>query len=1008
MKIIKVTICNINSLRDTYTIDFQKEFGKYGLFLITGDTGSGKSTILDAICVALYGKTPRLSNTNSQTKQLFAINSTQCFSEVEFQVDNTLYKSYWGLSRVSRGKNKGNIKDAIMKLSIYKDNNWEYLDIKKSHIPTTIEQITNLNFDRFTKTVMLAQGSFDAFLKANKANKADILEKITGTQIYKTISMKVFQEYKTNLNYLQDLKSKIDNSQILSEDELKENQQYLSKATKQKETIQLQLQNLQNDIQVLKNIEQYKQNIEQILLNQEQLNKKQKEFEPNRTKISKAIEANQIYTKIKQKENLQLQIKQKQIDISKLEELKNKIQQQLKNIEQDLQATQQKYQQIETETYNQTLTLQKAKEHKAIITEKTNQIISLQNQLDELRLKFEFISIDNNNIKQYIEQLALDIKKLQFTIKDISIEALYQQQKKLEQDLVNLLLYNDLQKQLQNETNRLSKAKQEFSSIINMINQSLQQKQELTKKQEQLKEHQFNLLKIKDYAKDRAKLKDNQQCWLCGSTHHPYKSNTPPNIEDMLQVDIDNYTKQILQLDNQIIQYQNKKGQLEANIANHNKNIENITSQIKQLQLALVIFDQTILQNNIANIKQQINNFIQTQQTIEQKQQQKIALEYQQQYLIKQQQYTILQNDIKFLEQQIIKLLDNKSIKQFEQDILKKQNHIKEALNNLQNNYNQTKNNQIATQTDLKNNKIFLQDIISGFNTLTKEIQELIEKYNFKSEQDVASCVLEDSILKELQQTQKYLDDEQIKLKALLQDTQKALTNEKQKLTTKVSKETLLQQQTELNNQKDELIKNITLTQSKIAQSNYLQQQNKKIYEQIEKQTQDVIVWEKLNELIGQADGGKYQAFVQNLTLGHLLQLANKHLQYLNDRYMLQKENDENLTICIVDKYYFNTKRGTNTLSGGESFLVSLALALGLSDLVNDKINIDTLFLDEGFGTLDTQTLNIAIDALEKLHLRGKLIGIISHVDILKERIFAKIQLEKISNGNSKIKIINK
>jgi exonuclease SbcC len=178
------------------------------------------------------------------------------------------------------------------------------------------------------------------------------------------------------------------------------------------------------------------------------------------------------------------------------------------------------------------------------------------------------------------------------------------------------------------------------------------------------------------------------------------------------------------------------------------------------------------------------------------------------------------------------------------------------------------------------------------------------------------------------------------------------------------------------------------------------------IIQEIEAQKIVLAPWEMLNKLIGSAKGDKYQKFVQNLTLGHLLNLANRHLCYLSDRYKLTRSNEDNLDISIRDGYYIDQERAVKTLSGGERFLVSLALALGLSDLVNDKIKVDSLFLDEGFGTLDEESLNMAINALEKLHAKGKIIGIISHVKLLRDRIPFQIVLSKKSAGNSAITII--
>lgn len=160
-------------------------------------------------------------------------------------------------------------------------------------------------------------------------------------------------------------------------------------------------------------------------------------------------------------------------------------------------------------------------------------------------------------------------------------------------------------------------------------------------------------------------------------------------------------------------------------------------------------------------------------------------------------------------------------------------------------------------------------------------------------------------------------------------------------------------------------------------------------------QTAEADIWQRLDGLIGSARGDKYRKFAQGLTLDHLLHLANRHLARLHGRYLLRRKATGELELDIVDGWQGDVARDTRTLSGGESFLVSLALALSLSDLVSNKTSIDSLFLDEGFGTLDGDTLDIALTALDTLNASGKMIGVISHVESLKERIPAQIRVEK-------------
>ncbi|MEN0005576.1 MAG: AAA family ATPase [Bacteroidota bacterium] len=175
------------------------------------------------------------------------------------------------------------------------------------------------------------------------------------------------------------------------------------------------------------------------------------------------------------------------------------------------------------------------------------------------------------------------------------------------------------------------------------------------------------------------------------------------------------------------------------------------------------------------------------------------------------------------------------------------------------------------------------------------------------------------------------------------------------------------------------------------------------LVEQIGAQEREHQRWARLNAIIGSADGKKFRVFAQGLTLKRLVQLANQHLQKLDGRYVIQKRADNNLELDIIDTYQAENRRSMRTLSGGESFLVSLALALGLSDLAGRQANIQSLFIDEGFGTLDENSLDLAISTLENLQSSGKTIGVISHVKALKERITTQIRVVKQGSGISQL-----
>ncbi|PKO37116.1 MAG: chromosome segregation protein SMC [Betaproteobacteria bacterium HGW-Betaproteobacteria-6] len=199
----------------------------------------------------------------------------------------------------------------------------------------------------------------------------------------------------------------------------------------------------------------------------------------------------------------------------------------------------------------------------------------------------------------------------------------------------------------------------------------------------------------------------------------------------------------------------------------------------------------------------------------------------------------------------------------------------------------------------------------------------------------------------------------------------------------------------QLENSRRELSEQLGAQRALLTRDEQARQNQQALFAQIAAQTTESDLWQRLDSLIGSAKGDKFRKFAQGLTLDHLLHLANSHLARLHGRYLLRRKSTGELELDIVDSWQGEVARDTRTLSGGESFLVSLALALALSDLVSHKTSIDSLFLDEGFGTLDADTLEIALNALDTLNASGKMIGVISHVEGMKERIPAQIRVEK-------------
>jgi exonuclease SbcC len=247
----------------------------------------------------------------------------------------------------------------------------------------------------------------------------------------------------------------------------------------------------------------------------------------------------------------------------------------------------------------------------------------------------------------------------------------------------------------------------------------------------------------------------------------------------------------------------------------------------------------------------------------------------------------------------------------------------------------------------------------------------------------------------------KALDDKTAEMTTRKSDREKSLLTEQSKMLTDQPLEVLKEELNETDAKISTIKERIGAINQKLKDNEIAKNEQGEKIKKLEQQRVISKKWEALNGLIGQKDGAKYSRFAQGITFEIMVSHANKQLIKLTDRYLLTRDTNEPLDLNIIDNYQAGECRSTKNLSGGESFIISLALALGLSGMSSKNVRIDTLFLDEGFGTLDEETLEIALDALSSLHQEGKLIGVISHVGSLKERINAKIEVVKGNGGIS-------
>lgn len=352
-------------------------------------------------------------------------------------------------------------------------------------------------------------------------------------------------------------------------------------------------------------------------------------------------------------------------------------------------------------------------------------------------------------------------------------------------------------------------------------------------------------------------------------------------------------------------------------------------------------------------------------------------------------------------QKQRAELFADKSVTE-ERDKLRLKRTTAETEMNLAREQNNNLQQQLkAEQARLSSNNDQLNTLQTELGNKKSEWTVQLESSPFADEKQFLAALLDQSERETLQQLAQAINNDIERFDALVKQSAQQIQELEQVAAEKAYKDTeseLVEAQLQsVQEQLSELSRQQGQFSGLLESDSQRRETQKALFAEIETTQKHYDDLSYLHALIGSQRGDKFRRFAQGLTLDHLVYLANKQLDRLHGRYQLQRKESEALELQVMDTWQADTLRDTKTLSGGESFLVSLALALALSDLVSQKTSIDSLFLDEGFGTLDSETLDLALDALDNLNASGKMIGVISHIEAMKERIPVQIKVKKMN-----------
>jgi len=1073
MKILNLRFNNLNSLYGEWEIDFTTdEYISDGIFAVTGPTGSGKSTILDAICLALYGRTPRLEKVNNSGNEIMSRQTGECFAEVTFETMSGKYCCQWSQHRARK---KADGKLAVAKHEISDARTGDLIASKKREVAENVEKVTGMDFDRFTRSMLLAQGGFAAFLQADSDERAPILEQMTGTEIYTDISKMVHEKHSKEVEALKLLKAETAGIVILTEEEETELAEGLVGKEAEEKTHSKVDEAVKKAIQWLRGIDTLNNELIKINQESEESTKQLVAFKPNREKLRKAQKAAGI-----ESEHVALQSMRKEQSNDKTTlEASVKLQ---PDIEEDL-----KQKDVALKSEKESLATQRAAQVKE--QELTKQVRKLDTKIFGKCDDLKTVTAEQQNIEKEIKSQLKILKQTKTKKKEVEKKALvataYLAENKNDSNLLAALTgikeqINNYQttdkkessaKSAQKSGNQLVKTAtaaykkkqnacedlkekhkisvQQVATVKVLIEKLLDGNllREHREKHESLLREQGLINKINSLEEERVNLEDNKACPLCGSLQHPYAEGNIPavgeiekqinalatlikNIEDeeiklKSAEDGEKSAKENLtEANNSLVKLESKRDQAIKDLDHTKGELESANDQCETIGQKII---SQILPFGITELPQNKPSSIYDALKVRSDKWQECNTLSANSKISSDELNAEINKIIAIIETYNKSLNSKNSIKlahknDFDQYTAKRKDlyadkdpdgeekKIAEIIHKLEETIERStvnRDNTAHKSTELKSRiKSLKEDIAKRSPHLTNAETSFIsscKKAEFDDEQMFAACLLPQDEKAQLIQKEKEVDSKKADIDTRKKDREAKLKDETAKKVTEESLGNLIASQTETQALLSSLRENIGATKEKQSNNTKAKESIKEKQAQIDSQSRECIRWTNLHSLIGSADGKKYRNFAQGLTFEIMVSHANNQLCKMSSRYLLVRDKEQPLELNVIDNYQAGEVRSTKNLSGGESFIISLSLALGLSKMASRKVRVDSLFLDEGFGTLDEDALDIALNTLAALQQDGKLIGVISHVATLKERINTQINIIPATGGKSTI-----
>lgn len=1018
MKPIKLSMTAFGPFINKEVIDFEA-LGENPLFLINGTTGSGKTTILDAICFALYGQTTGKEREAMQMRCDFA--PDDLLTEVEFVFE--LGGEFYQIIRVpeqerAKAKGEGTTKQAASAELNHLDNNRKIkqnlVARKVSEATQIIEQLTGLQVDQFRQVMVLPQGQFRQLLMADSKDREKIFSQLFETHVYKRIEDKLRAQAIVVAKKVQGLKDKqegvLQNAGVGDVEAL---ELFINQIKPEVKTLKAELA-IKNTaylesikaFEKAKDLEKDFQNLQEQEERFKALKQQENDIKEKQEQISVAAIAEKITPIFTDLSKAKIGYKESCTQLTAIEESHQTAVTKLKSAEEDLLKNPQRQTELDKKK-EQSIHLKSYQEKGEVLNKESEKFKAIQDNFVIVEKQFTEAQVALNNLLQ--NQATTDKEKEVLEAQLNNEAELKLRLQTLSDNINKRQSYEELEKKIATLTKELAE--------ITQNGKSLKSRFEAEEKQAKLLELKWHKAQAAILAED---LQDDQACPVCGSFEHPQ----PAYSEEVLLTDNDRELAQsavadarekhakaqesYLSLRSSLNGFKDQFADLQkqwnevanTSLAELNKEHQDLTQQLalqenQQKQL-------TKLKEKIAQLKTHEED---ARKNLDLLQTQKSDLNAQleaSKALVKNAEKALPEKyrDLTSLNAEIQRAYDNI-----------------ESLNNSisQSQLNQAKasNEKTEAETNLKNQQQAQQKLKSELEKVQSAWQSALEKSDFENEAAYQKARLDDATWAGIKST----------IEAYTQELQKVcgvIENRKASLKGKVKPDTtlLVTQLKSLEDAKNQIEQQSKEKEAELGKFEQAQKTLSDISKSQQAEEEEYKIIGTLSNVANGNTGNKIslQRFVLSVLLDDVLIDASHRLKIMSKgRYNLLRKEDRakgnkasGLELEVEDSYTGKT-RPVSTLSGGESFMASLSLALGLSDVVQayaGGIHLDTLFIDEGFGSLDADSLDLSIRTLMDLRDTGRMVGIISHVSELKEQIPVRIDVKSRMEG-SYIELIN-